>query len=329
ETQKMDSVLKTEKRKTTEQSKEAMEIEKKKQKQKIVINTRAWEDLGKDILLAIYEKLSVKDLIIGAPLCCTSWYKVSKDPSLWKDVDIISSFEYYGNGYQKVIPKQLVKFVVNRSQGFLNSIAFPFYDISMDDLLHVAERCPKLKFFEIFMPGKKVRKGKNTFHMVLSKLSELEGMVVTDCMINDEATLKLIDQSCPKFIKLKFSSELSVKLATLISTSLPKLKVLDLPGINVSREALLVILKDCKELEYLDVTECTIDLDGDVEIHQIARRLKDFKWKDKFVDPDSYEYWFDGDCGLTASSSEDSDVERKRRAARGGDPYDYDPMDYY
>ncbi|PIA44348.1 hypothetical protein AQUCO_01700149v1 [Aquilegia coerulea] len=271
--------------------------------EKIGDSIRKWEDLEIDVLLTIYGKLDPKDMIMGAPLCCSSWYKVSKDVSLWRHVDLAQFYpmlieidEYdsvYDFHFKRHRPNKLtplINFILARSQGSLSSINFGSIS-DPSDRLFVSQRCPHLKYFEINLFEKRLHSQKKAIGVDISKLKELEGMEVPAGFI-DETTLKQIGKCCPNFIKLGLGFPLWETTSSLISLSLPKLKILDLSGCWISRNSLLVILKGCKELEHLNISRCfqktnneipifkPIMIDADHEIQQLASRLKEFKCDD-------------------------------------------------
>ncbi|KAF9599843.1 hypothetical protein IFM89_001789 [Coptis chinensis] len=204
------------------------------------------------------------------------------------DADKVSLRLFLDNKHDEVT--QLIEFVVNRSHGSMTSIKF-FDFVDVDDLLLISQRCPGLEHFKIHMYYSNLPKllfGKETVCVAISNLKELEGMDVQNEFI-DETILEQIDEFCPNFTKLKIAGRVQENTATLISKSLPKLRVLDISGTRIGRLALLVILKGCKELEHLDVSRCSPDwgryrplsevIDGDDEIRKSAYHLKVFKWK--------------------------------------------------
>ncbi|KAF5201616.1 hypothetical protein FRX31_008797, partial [Thalictrum thalictroides] len=102
---------------------------------------RDWKDLDRDVLIKIYKRLPRKDLVKGAPLCCSSWYFASKDPCLWKVVNLrywepVKGSDDWWKETHSV--KEILDFVINRSQGLLTQIKFPLRS-SVDDLLYVAQ----------------------------------------------------------------------------------------------------------------------------------------------------------------------------------------------
>ncbi|PIA32360.1 hypothetical protein AQUCO_04500155v1 [Aquilegia coerulea] len=113
-------------------------------------------------------------------------------------------------------------------------------------------------------------------------------MGVDEVFISDDSTLQLINQCCRNFKQLKVylheeDELLSKNTISLITTYLPKLKELDLPGTGLHRQDVLLILDACKELEILDITRngkiCVKD-----EILKIGSRLKEFYWENEVDD---------------------------------------------
>ncbi|VVB05968.1 unnamed protein product [Arabis nemorensis] len=47
-----------------------------------------WETMNKDILVAIFNKLDVMDLTMGASRVCISWFLASHDKTLWQTVNL-------------------------------------------------------------------------------------------------------------------------------------------------------------------------------------------------------------------------------------------------
>ncbi|KAL7177285.1 hypothetical protein ACSBR2_030604 [Camellia fascicularis] len=65
--------------------------------------------------------------------------------------------------------------------------------------------------------------------------------------------------------------------ASAIATLLPNIKELDLRCANIEKEYLVMILKGCKELEYVDVSYCEGFDEGDIDILKLASHIHTFK----------------------------------------------------
>ncbi|KAF5180309.1 hypothetical protein FRX31_030102 [Thalictrum thalictroides] len=149
--------------------------------------------------------------------------------------------------------------------------------------------CPRITHFDLNIRQSKVVEEKKTFELSISKLKELEGMGVDKVLISDDSSLQQIRQCCPNFKHLKVylhrdeDDSLSNNTVSLITTYLPKLKILDLSGTRIQREDVLVILNACDELESLDITRCGKICVKD-EILNIGSRLKKFYWEKEVCD---------------------------------------------
>ncbi|KAL5712899.1 hypothetical protein ACHQM5_015022 [Ranunculus cassubicifolius] len=199
-----------------------------------------WNDMPIDLIVLIYKRLSVEDLVTGAPFCCSYWYKASKDPCLLKDGEVDLGFLRYNTYENLEIRKQIIDFVIARSQGYLTSVKFPWTTDSVDLLLHLAESCPKVKYFYLedrlleFSAQKEERIDKlRKFCHAICKLGELEGMAVNKDLISFY-TLEQIRQFCPNFNKLRVLNEQSWVVSYVVSKVLPKVTVLENSHSNFS-----------------------------------------------------------------------------------------------
>ncbi|KAL5712245.1 hypothetical protein ACHQM5_014436 [Ranunculus cassubicifolius] len=310
-------------------------------------STRPWADLSEDILVTIYEKLSLPNRLKGPPLCCTSWYKASKNPSLWSKIYIPDFFDQYRGLRTWCPPRQLVEFVVNRSQGLLTSIAFVPKN-TVQDLLFVAERCPKLKHLNLKLKEfnratftKEVVEGKKTVCTAIGKLKELESLKVDDeLFISDETVLQTIAQNCSNFHKLEvIDSTISKNTALLIVKYLPKLKTLHFAWVDIHRKDLLIILNGCLELEDVDISGSG-KISGEDEILKIGQeRFKKFEWEteveyscqrcEQMIDYD-FEGYYEWPCQHTNEDGEYREyIDGTKEMIRELHPDDYDEEDNF
>lgn len=202
-------------------------------------NARTWNDMPIDILAMIYKKLSVEDLITGAPFCCSCWYMASKDPSILKHGEVDLGFLRYSTYEDIEVRKKIIDFVLARSQGYLTSVKFPWTTDSVDLLLHLAESYPKVKYFyledrcvEFNMQQEERKERVKKFCIAICKLAELEGMAVNKQLISFY-TLEQIRKFCPNFTKLRVLNEQSWVVSYVVSKVLPKVKILENPHANV------------------------------------------------------------------------------------------------
>ncbi|XP_071704092.1 F-box protein SKIP19-like [Rutidosis leptorrhynchoides] len=80
---------------------------------------------------------------------CSDWYKVCKDPSMWRVIDLYEVMDDWDISYTERI--KLCKRVVDRSQGQLVEIKFPGFFMPNDVLMDVADRASKLKLLNMYI----------------------------------------------------------------------------------------------------------------------------------------------------------------------------------
>lgn len=107
----------------------------------------------------------------------------------------------------------------------------------------------------------------------LSKWKKLEHLHMHGKPISFMEILSEISLHCKNFNKLEMSGSLRNQEALAIATLLPKIKHLCLSKSYMSKEALLVILRGCRELETLDAKYC-IGFKVDDEILKMASHIK-------------------------------------------------------
>ncbi|XP_073005386.1 F-box/LRR-repeat protein At3g48880-like [Typha latifolia] len=233
-----------------------------------------WEDLNRDLLVAILARVGVADLVAAVPFVCSSWRGAAMDPACWRNLDFSNwdAISYHlGLRGLDGFPGFL-EFVLSRTHGLLDSIYFPSF-ADEDDLLLVAERCPKLLYFSLPDPHLSADK----FCEAVSKLHFLKGMAVDENLISYEVLLH-VNQCCANFTELKvFTGYLDDEMASIISNSLPRLQKLEITNTNFTAQAIITFLDQLKELEHLDISGYQSSSITDVVLEK-SSRLKVFLW---------------------------------------------------
>ncbi|KAG9441553.1 hypothetical protein H6P81_017407 [Aristolochia fimbriata] len=123
-----------------------------------------WEKLPQDIVRNILSRLDCIDLLVGAPFCCKSWYHLSLDASLWKEVDLSTDSALK---LEKQHVQKMIEMVCKRSRGSMKKLIFP--PAATDkEFLYVAERNPGLEYFTLNASAKEMYH--MNFKVALSKL---------------------------------------------------------------------------------------------------------------------------------------------------------------
>lgn len=250
-------------------------------------SSRRWEDLNQDVLVTIFAKLELADLILGVPFACTSWRDAAGDPACWRILDFRDwdslTLRLGCRRLPSVDFADLLNFSVSRCDGDLDSIYFP--DFADDiDLQFVASRCPKLHYFNI--PNPEV--SEEEFCKAIGKFEFLKGMAVDESLICHEVLLH-IRHCCSDFSELRvFADTVDEDTASVICVCLPNLHKLEITDCTLSRLAILTFLDELKELEHLDISGYANSGITGVVIEK-ASRLKVFRW-DSIYEEGDFEY---------------------------------------
>lgn len=107
---------------------------------------RRWDEMDEDILLVIFQKIDLEDMLLGVPLVCRSWRAASKHPLCWRTLNF-RSWErlfrrYFPQGTERIVLdfSKLLRYVVDKTGDNLRSIAFPRRDVTDRTLLYVSQR---------------------------------------------------------------------------------------------------------------------------------------------------------------------------------------------
>ncbi|XP_071719352.1 putative F-box/LRR-repeat protein 9 [Rutidosis leptorrhynchoides] len=281
-------------------------------------STTNWFDLPPELKVNILSRIGHFEILETAQYVCSDWYKVCKDPSMWKVINLywlretfyLSEVSYGGlPGIWKIC-----KNVVDRSGGQLVDIVIP--DLRTDEILmYVADRASQLK--RLYMRvGRSDDSSIKTLHEALKKFPLLEELNVDSEYLTKEA-IESAGRYCPLLKTLifiqggEFSSSLKVndEIGVAIGENLHELRHLKLINNTISNIGLKAILDGCHQLESLDLSLCAhIDLNGDV-VKRCLERIKhltlpDFHYEDEDENEDS-----DSEDDEDEDDNEDSEDE--------------------
>lgn len=232
-------------------------------------STTNWFDLSVDLKSNILCRIDVRDVLENAQKVCTDWYKLCKNPSMWRVIHL-------DNSSQNVDSARLLKMnkhAVDRSQGQLVDITFPKLKADETDefLLYVADRASQLKRLTVSCSawGYSLK----SLPEALKKFPLLEELTVYSVYLWKKV-IESAGRYCPLLKTLTVDHEphgswntqvpLYDELAITIGENLHDLRHLTLIANGISNIGLQVILDGCRHLESLDLTMCwNIDLKGD------------------------------------------------------------------
>lgn len=250
---------------------------------------RDWNELPVHCLVEILTRVGIESLVETVPLVCKSWYDATFYPQCWQRLVFTKSPSKSSLSHIKRLRflfnfaldvddslDKFVHFAVGRSSGLVTELVFPPHSRLEEGLIAwIAERCPCLKV--LVLPNHLSYVINFEVSNSICRWKYLEGLQVHS-LIALKKTITNINKNCHNFNHLcVYVERLDGDVASVIASQLPNIKSLDLRfSTSIERDDLLVILKGCKKLEYLDISECK-GVAGDDEILKLARHIRVFK----------------------------------------------------
>ncbi|CAH8385825.1 unnamed protein product [Eruca vesicaria subsp. sativa] len=213
---------------------------------------RGWAELPSELTSSILSRLDSIDLLENAQKVCTSWYRVCKDPEMWRKIDMRNSGDLGLN------LETMCRHAVDRSKGGL--VEIDIWHFGTDSLLnYIADSDRNLRSLRLAMCSPITTDGLTEAILKLPLLEELE---VSYCSLSGES-LKVVGKSLPNLKTLKLnrigfmrpSYESDVD-ALAIAETMHGLRFLQLFGNILTNVGLNVILDNCPDLEHLDLRHC-------------------------------------------------------------------------
>ncbi|KAJ6797108.1 F-box/LRR-repeat protein-like [Iris pallida] len=259
-------------------------------------NCRKWEEMERDCLVCIFQRLSLEDLTLSVPLVCKSWFGASLDPLCWRVLDFqrldFMPWRRFAKRVAAHYPlspfsfSAFLRFAVRRSRGLAVELRFPlFLQVSMDDLVYASNECPRLK---ILVLRSLRREDQVRLPKLVGTWKELEHLEMASNPSSFPDVAAEISRSCSNFSRLKMAG-LRAEDAVAIVNHLPRLRYLNLSNSYMPKGTLLRIMSACEEMEVLIVNHC-VGFQSDEELLARASRIRVFKQEgSKLVDDSGYD----------------------------------------
>ncbi|KAL1219996.1 F-box protein SKIP19 [Cardamine amara subsp. amara] len=226
-------------------------------------------ELPSELISSIMLRLGAIEILENAQKVCKSWRRVSKDPLIWRKIDMHHDLgDWRISNYDLEI---MCRHAVDRSQGGL--VEIDIWHFGTDNLLkYIADSSSNLRSLRLANCDQISDEG---VVEAVVKLPLLEDLEISNSYEFSGKSLRVVGQSCPNLKTLKlncspvthdfFNSDRD-KIAISIAESMPELRHLQLYGNGLTNTGLNAILDGCPHLEHLDLRECfNIDLVGDLE----------------------------------------------------------------
>lgn len=229
--------------------------------------TKDWAGLPRNIMFQIFAKLGVFELLFSAQMVCSSWWQLSKDPSLFLTVDIrVYNINRYSKGTKERVAEKVAIEALDRSCGKM----VKFRSFVSDRLLqHIAYKANSSLTCLQLLPSPLTY---GLVHLVrrCSLLQELD----LDFSLGTEEVIEAVTLSCKQLKTLRVYKITSTETVLLIAKNMPQLHWLYLPGSNMTEDVLRAILNGCPNLQFLFLNKCPLVLDPN-SLESWAGRCRD------------------------------------------------------
>ncbi|KAI3903578.1 hypothetical protein MKW98_032232 [Papaver atlanticum] len=305
---------------------------------------RNWAELPHDVLAHIFLKVGAIDILLRAQSVCPTWRKFSKEPMLFRSIDMRNRWRdsFDDNTYDM---EKIAREAIDRSCGQL--VEFSMGDFGTDELLaYIADKSGELRCLRLVSSYQV--SGDALINMA-KKAVMLEELEICHCAFSED-TLETVGNSCSQLKSFCLNGrgyrrpriECDAE-ALAIAENMPELRHLHVFGNKLTNAGLKAILDGCLHLESLDLRQCfNVNLEGDLLITCRDRLIKlrflndstdDCEFDAAFIDESSegsYLSNFDNDSEIYHPDSGVDDDSGFNSDSSLGYTYDlpYDP-EYY
>lgn len=216
---------------------------------------RKWDELIPDALGLIFRNLSLHEVLMVVPRVCKSWRRVVMGPYCYQEINIE---EWSRNRKPEVIDRMLL-LLISRSSGSLRKLCVSGLT-SDQSIWFIANHAQSLQTLRL--PRCEIHD--STMVDIAGKFSTITVLDLSYCINIGARALEAIGSHCKSLTKLRrimHPLEVVAKLsqddeALAIATSMPGLKHLEIAYLLVDTLSIIEIVKNCKQLEFLDIRGC-------------------------------------------------------------------------
>ncbi|KAK6932115.1 F-box domain [Dillenia turbinata] len=281
---------------------------------------RNWLELPSDVTCLILKKLGTVEILTSAQRICKLWWKLCKDPAIWRTIDLSDLGYSWDTNYD---PEVVARNAIDRSCGELVDINIEYF--GSDGLMeYITARTSNLKRLRLVS----CCISDEGLSDAAEKLPLLEDLEISLCSFTRES-LEVVGRCCPRLRTLKYNKRgyrrprvECDEEALAIAGCMPELRYLQFFGNKLTNDGLQAILDGCPHLEYLDLRQCfNITLPEDLG-RKCAERLKTLRRPD---DPtDDYEFHAQNLGGSASDEHYDYDDDDDDIGFSSDEYYNYD-----
>ncbi|KAI3451169.1 hypothetical protein Pfo_007834 [Paulownia fortunei] len=222
---------------------------------------RKWDELIPDALGLIFKNLSLLEVLTVVPRVCKSWGRAVMGPYCWQEIDI----EEWSRNCKPEVVDRMIQLLITRSCGSLRKLAVSGL-ASDQSIWFIANHAQSLRTLRL--PRSEIND--SILGKAAGMLSTLTFIDLSYCINIGAQALEEIGKHCKSLTSLRrimHPLEVIDKLsqddeALAIAATMPRLKHLEIAYLLVDTSSIIEILKNCKQLELLDVRGCwNVNLD--------------------------------------------------------------------
>ncbi|KAJ0244577.1 hypothetical protein HA466_0191930 [Hirschfeldia incana] len=232
-------------------------------------NIPKWENMDRNMLVNIFKKLDVVDVIMGASRVCITWFLASHNKTIWNsiklnDLDSIvldnpskPHLQDHNNGEKHRYHLREILIEINK---FCRAAPVEFFfnvnsNVQEEDLAFISNGLPNIR--KLALPIQKTQ-NLNSFASSFSKWKNLQTLIIAKFTEDDDLSneFKAIAENCRNLTTIKFTCTLDQKLANIIVRKLPNLERLSFRCTSVFRRAVMSLMIGLQNLKSLNLSHC-------------------------------------------------------------------------
>ncbi|TXG52758.1 hypothetical protein EZV62_021927 [Acer yangbiense] len=216
---------------------------------------RRWDELIPDALGLIFRNLPLQEVLTVIPRVCKSWSKAVAGPYCWQEIDV----EEWSNRCKPDHLDRILQLLITRSSGSLRKLCVSGLRSNMM-FTFIAENAGSLQTLRLT----RSEISDSVAEQIAGRLSAITFLDLSYCCKIGATALEAIGKHCKLLVGLcrnMHPLDTADKLsqddeATVIATTMPKLKRLEMAYNVISTEGVLNIISSCSKLEFLDLRGC-------------------------------------------------------------------------